>query len=153
MGADYVRNGEYPSVALLYCVLVIGSVMTAGQRIGYQVLFGRRKLRILATLFCLEGAANVSLCLLLIRPFGLLGVAIGIALPAIVFQGLRSPSSYVEGWESRWQPIFAKWLLGRHLPRSHSRSCCIRFLPHGIVRHGRHSLSPGRRQLLCVQFR
>ena len=91
VGARYVETGGFGSVSLLFCLLLVGTVCAAGQRIGYQVLMGIRQLKTLSLLFATEGACNLLLSLILIRPYGLIGVAIGAMIPAVAFQSFLYP--------------------------------------------------------------
>ncbi len=98
-GADFFRlwigplseAAGYPPASALFPVLLIGSVITAGQRVGYQVLLGTRRPRLLACLFAGEALINLALSVVLIQPLGLFGVALGTAIPALVFQGVVQP--------------------------------------------------------------
>jgi O-antigen/teichoic acid export membrane protein len=91
VGVRYVEGGEQPSVALLFSLLTVGAVAAIGQKIGAQVFLGTRWLRPLAVLTACEAVCNVLLTIALIRPFGLLGVVLGYAAAAIIFQGVLRP--------------------------------------------------------------
>lgn len=91
VGAKYLDDSLYHSVPLLFRILLIGTVCAAMQGIGSKVLLGRRKIGGLAKLFICEGFLNLTISLLLIHQYGLLGVALGTMLPAIVFQGILHP--------------------------------------------------------------
>ncbi len=104
------------SPATLFSILLVGSVVTAGQRVGYQVLLGTRRVKLLALLFGGEAAANVILSIALVQPLGLIGVAVGTLLPALVFQGLLQPAvigrllqiTWTDYWRAVWlRPIVA----------------------------------------------
>lgn len=91
LGEAVARPQGYPTIALLFWFLLLGSMVTAGQRIGYQVLMGTRRLRPLAALFALEAVSNIVLSVALVRPLGLMGVAVGTLVPAILCQGVLQP--------------------------------------------------------------
>lgn len=86
-----VEPGKHPSIAKLFRLLVLGSICTSGQRVGYQVLMGIRQIKLMATLFAAEGISNLVLSVCLIRWLGLEGVALGAMIPAVFFQGLLYP--------------------------------------------------------------
>ena len=65
-------------------------MIAVAQRIGYQVLLGIRRVKLLALLFAAEGVSNLLISLALVRSYGLVGVAAGTLIPAILFQGLLS---------------------------------------------------------------
>ena len=66
-------------------------MIAVAQRIGYQVLLGVRRVKLLALLFAAEGVSNLLISLALVRSYGLVGVAAGTLIPAILFQGLLQP--------------------------------------------------------------
>jgi O-antigen/teichoic acid export membrane protein len=91
IGSAYSEPAGYPSVSHLFYLLVAGSMVSVGQRIGYQVLLGMRRIGLLAALFAFEGICNLILSIILVRRFGLVGVALGTLLPAIAIQGFIQP--------------------------------------------------------------
>jgi O-antigen/teichoic acid export membrane protein len=91
LGPAYAEPAGYPSVTVLFHLLVLGSVISVAQRIGYQVLLGTRRIQLLATLFVAEAVSNVVVSVVLVREYGLIGIAIGTLVPAVVYQGLLQP--------------------------------------------------------------
>lgn len=91
VGDEYLNNRVYHSVPLLYRLLLVGAVCTAAQRVGSKILLGRRQTRGLARLFICEGVLNLVISVALIGQYGLLGVAIGTVVPAVLCQGLMHP--------------------------------------------------------------
>lgn len=81
----------YGSSANLYRTLVIGSIFFASQRVGYQVLMGMRLQKQLCYLVVGEALMNLTISIGLIRPLGLIGVALGTTIPAVIFQGALVP--------------------------------------------------------------
>ena len=69
-------------------------MVAVAQRIGYQVLLGTRKVKLLALLFAAEGVSNLVISLALVRSYGLVGVAMGTLIPAVIFQGFFSRYSF-----------------------------------------------------------
>jgi O-antigen/teichoic acid export membrane protein/glycosyltransferase involved in cell wall biosynthesis len=92
VGRSYAEPAGYPSVASLFYLLVLGSMVAVAQRIGYQVLLGTRRVKLLALLFAVEGVCNLVISLALVRSYGLIGVALGTLIPAILFQGVLQPA-------------------------------------------------------------
>ena len=88
---SYAEPTGYPSVATIFYLLLVGSMIAVAQRIGYQVLLGVRRVKSLALLFAAEGVSNLLISLALVRSYGLLGVAPGTLIPAILFQGVLQP--------------------------------------------------------------
>ena len=91
VGDSYVLSDTYHSVPLLFQVLLIGAVCTAAQGIGSKILLGRRNIQALACLLVAEGVTNLVISVSLIHTFGLLGVAIGTTVPAIILRGIVQP--------------------------------------------------------------
>ena len=91
LGLSFAEPAGFPSVAGLFYLLAFGSIVAVAQRIGYQVLLGRRQVGVLAALFAAEGATNLILSIILIRRYGVVGVAVGTLVPALLFQGVLQP--------------------------------------------------------------
>jgi O-antigen/teichoic acid export membrane protein len=91
VGPRLVEGGEYTSVAVLFWVLLGTVIVGTGQYIGVQILMATRRLRVLTVLQLTEAVANLLLTVCLIGPLGLLGVAWGMLLPAILCLGVLHP--------------------------------------------------------------
>jgi len=76
VGARYVAT-SYP----VLLVLVIPSTLMLAQSASGRVLFGMGKHKTLAVVSLVEGGANLFLSILLVRRFGILGDAVGTAIP------------------------------------------------------------------------
>lgn len=76
VGARYV-TASYPVMLTLLIPFAFGMAQGASPRI----LFGMARHRSLAWVTAMEGIANLVLSILLIRPFGLIGDALGTAIP------------------------------------------------------------------------
>jgi O-antigen/teichoic acid export membrane protein len=76
VGARYVAT-SYP----VLLVLVIPSTLILAQSASGRVLFGMAKHKTLAVVTLLEGSANLFLSIFLVRRFGILGDAVGTAIP------------------------------------------------------------------------
>lgn len=64
--------------------LMVGSIVTTIQITSKSLLYGLSKHRMYAITVIFEGIANLVLSLILVRRFGLLGVAMGTTIPALV---------------------------------------------------------------------
>ena len=91
LGARYAEPVGYPSVATLFYLLMLGSIVSVTQRIGYQVLVGIRKVRLLAGLCAIEGISNLLMSIVLVHKYGLVGIALGTLIPAVICHGLLQP--------------------------------------------------------------
>lgn len=88
---SYAEPEDYPSIASIFYILIVASMISVAQRVGYQVLLGTRRVKLLALLFAAEGVCNLLITLVLVPGYGLVGVALGTLIPAILFQGLLQP--------------------------------------------------------------
>ena len=76
VGSPYVAT-SYP----VLLILVIPYTLMLAQSASSRILFGMAKHKTLAKVILLEGAANLILSIFLVRPFGILGDAVGTAIP------------------------------------------------------------------------
>lgn len=76
VGRRYIAT-SYP----IMLVLLIPTTLMLAQSASGRVLFGMAKHKTLAIVTLLEGGANVFLSILLVRRFGILGDAVGTAIP------------------------------------------------------------------------
>jgi O-antigen/teichoic acid export membrane protein len=91
VGSSYAEPADYPSIATIFYILIVASMISVAQRVGYQVLLGTRQVKLLALLFAAEGVSNLVISLALVRGYGLVGIALGTLIPAILFEGLLQP--------------------------------------------------------------
>ncbi len=76
----------YEETHLLLVVLLTAQILATPMRVLRGVLFGMGKVEVPAVLYFIEALANIGLTLILIKPFGLLGVALGTAIPVFVVE-------------------------------------------------------------------
>ena len=91
VGNEYVDGNAYPSVAVIYQILLIGLVFRMSPEIGSQVLLATLNVRLLTITYLIDALGNVLFGVLLVRYFGLLGVAIASLLSAICFRAFTIP--------------------------------------------------------------
>ena len=91
VGDAYLNSMTFHPVPFLFRILMIGAVFTAAQRIGSKVLLGRRRTKGMAWLTLGEASLNLGISVSLIGRYGLLGVAIGTVIPAVLCQGVLLP--------------------------------------------------------------
>lgn len=77
---------SYLDSHLLLLVLLGAQIIATPVRVLRGVLFGLGHLRIPGLLYFVEAIVNLALSLLLVKPLGLLGVALGTAIPIVVFE-------------------------------------------------------------------
>lgn len=78
----------YPVLLVLAAAYMVGQSQTT----CVSMLGGFGKQGLLAALALAEGIANVALGIILVRNFGMVGVAVAIAVPMIIFQGIIQPT-------------------------------------------------------------
>ncbi|MGH9352046.1 MAG: oligosaccharide flippase family protein [Terriglobia bacterium] len=76
MGARYVSSSY-----LILVILLVPSVLWYSQGASTQMLYGMNRHKWLAKIRLADAFASLALCLVLVRPMGITGVAIGLAIP------------------------------------------------------------------------
>jgi O-antigen/teichoic acid export membrane protein len=74
---------RYVSSYVILLILLIPSTLYTAQTTSNRILFGMSQHRSLAVIVLIEGAANVMLSVVLVRPLGIVGDAIGTAIPLL----------------------------------------------------------------------
>jgi len=74
---------RYLSSYIILLILLIPSTLYTAQTTSNRILFGMSQHRSLAIIVLIEGVANVILSVALVRPWGIVGDAIGTAIPLL----------------------------------------------------------------------
>jgi O-antigen/teichoic acid export membrane protein len=82
---------EYLDVYPVLVLLVLGTTFALWQTISINLLFGISKHKIIAVLNTIEGVANLLLSILLVRYYGLIGVALGTFIPMALLKLIVQP--------------------------------------------------------------
>ncbi len=95
IGQDFLRRwmGE-PFVEPSYPVLAtlgLSQVLAIAQQPSVAILKGIGRVRVLALLYAAEAIVNVILSIALVRSYGLVGIAIGTAIPLVDSNGILIP--------------------------------------------------------------
>lgn len=85
VGQEY--SGAYP----ILIVLVIPIVLACIQNPSFQLLFGISKHKFYTASNAIEGIANLILSLILVKKYGLIGVALGTAIPMLIIKLFVQP--------------------------------------------------------------
>lgn len=80
VGPEFV-GGSFPALAVLSATLTLGVL----QSVASRFLYGLGRLRLFARFALLEAVVNVALTAILIGPFGVVGVAVAVAVPNVAF--------------------------------------------------------------------
>ncbi|MBI5742126.1 MAG: oligosaccharide flippase family protein [Nitrospirae bacterium] len=86
MGSKYSSSS-----APVLIILIISQLFELPQLISYSVLFGLSKHKKLSYASLISAIVNFLLSIILVRKFGLIGVALGTAIPQIVLYGIFVP--------------------------------------------------------------
>lgn len=92
MGEKYLSGSPYPSSGDILLLLALAHFCFNSSTVSRQILFGQRKNNVLALVAVLEALVNLGLKLLLIGPYGNLGVAVGTLIPMFLFSGIVIPT-------------------------------------------------------------
>jgi O-antigen/teichoic acid export membrane protein len=106
IGEEYVTGDLYYRTDIVLYLLVSGLYFRTLQSMAWQVLLGSRQLAFLTRVNIAEAAANLGLSVLLVRSYGLAGVAVGTAIPMWIFYGAVMPIYMVRKYEIRWTRYF-----------------------------------------------
>jgi O-antigen/teichoic acid export membrane protein len=86
----------YESSSLILVILTAGTLANLLEMPVDTVLRGLGKHKLVARFTIMQGVANLALSLALIKPLGLIGVAVGTAAPMIVFTAFAYPVYFRE---------------------------------------------------------
>lgn len=82
MGPDLAWSSQ------LLLILALGEVLPMSQWVAYSIILGKYRHRELACVSIVENMLAIPLALMLIGPYGLIGVCIAFAIPGAIFRGL-----------------------------------------------------------------
>jgi O-antigen/teichoic acid export membrane protein len=116
-GAQYAE-WCYPAVAVLSATLTIG----VAQSVAARILYGMGNLHLFARLALVEAGANLALSLALVGPFGLVGVAVAVAAPNVLF------CLFVIGYACRTLNVG----VGRYLLAAWAKPLCAACVPAAV---------------------
>jgi O-antigen/teichoic acid export membrane protein len=106
LGGEQYAEWCFPAMAVLSATLTIG----VAQSVASRILYGMGKLRLFARLALLEAVVNLGLSLALVGPMGLVGVAVAVAVPNVLFcLFVITYACYTLGVGAR-DYLFASWL-------------------------------------------
>jgi len=79
----WVGDDFTPSVKILYTLIISGTIYFP-QMIANSVLFGISRHKIALYILAVEAVSNIGLSLLLVKSYGIWGVALGTAIPQVI---------------------------------------------------------------------
>ena len=91
LGERYLRENPYPSLALLLQLLLLSVVTNYTSNVAAQLLMGAGHIRPFSLLLLIGSALNLSLSVLLVGPYGLVGIAIATVIASVVIDLIAIP--------------------------------------------------------------
>lgn len=91
IGEKYLSGAPFHSVAFLFQVLLISTATTYSSSIAGQILMGAGRVRSVATALILGSMISLTFSLILIRPYGLAGVAASFVIASAVVDLIAIP--------------------------------------------------------------
>ncbi|MEO2046803.1 MAG: oligosaccharide flippase family protein [Pirellulales bacterium] len=98
VGERYLLGDEFASVAVVFHILLAAMVARLIPAVGVQILLAIRRVKLLAIISIVEAGVNVAISIVLAYRYGLVGVALGTLISALLFRTVVVP-----------------WLVGREL--------------------------------------
>jgi O-antigen/teichoic acid export membrane protein len=83
-------GSQYASAATLLTILTVPTFLSLPQSTASSLLFGISRHKGAVVISLLNAGFNLALSLLWVKPFGLTGVALGTAIPLVLFGGLTT---------------------------------------------------------------
>ena len=91
IGEKYLSGTPFLSVAIIFQILLISTVTCFSSTIAQQIIIGTGRVRVSATLLIIGSIINLSFSLILIRPYGLAGVAAATVIASVVIDLIAMP--------------------------------------------------------------
>jgi O-antigen/teichoic acid export membrane protein len=91
IGDRYLGHGQFQSVALLFQILLISSASGFAFSVAQQILIGAGRVRTVAITLLSASAMNLALSLVLVRHYGLAGVAAATVTASIAIDMVALP--------------------------------------------------------------
>ena len=91
VGDMYVSGAQFHSVALIFQILLISTFTTYVSSIAGQILIGAGRVRTVALALICGSVLNLTFSLILIRPFGLVGIAAATVIASVIIDLIAIP--------------------------------------------------------------
>lgn len=106
VGGPQYAEWCFPAMAVLSATLTIG----VAQSVASRILYGMGKLTLFARLALVEAVVNLGLSLALVEPLGIVGVAIAVAVPNVLFCLFAITYACRTLNVGAWRYLFTSWL-------------------------------------------
>jgi len=91
IGRSYLSDSPFQSVALLFQILLLSTITSFSTSIAQQILIGAGRVRQVSLALILGSAINLIFSLILIRRYGLAGIAIATVIASVVIDLIAMP--------------------------------------------------------------
>lgn len=91
IGEKYLSGVPFQSVAVIFQILLISTVTCFSSSVAQQIIMGTGRVRLVSTLLIIGSVINLSFSLILIRPFGLAGVAMATVIASLAIDMIAMP--------------------------------------------------------------
>ncbi len=91
VGEKYVSGVQFHSVALVFQILIISTFTTYISSVAGQILIGAGRVQIIAKALICGSILNLSFSLILIRPYGLAGIAAATVIASVLIDLIAIP--------------------------------------------------------------
>lgn len=102
---------EYKESAVILAILIFPQFFSTGAKVGGSLLVGRAKIGPLAVAAICNGVCNLVLSVLLVRYFGIMGVAVGTLVPLTVMDAIWLPLYVSRVFNIKARSIYLKSML------------------------------------------
>ncbi|MDX8388392.1 MAG: lipopolysaccharide biosynthesis protein [Ghiorsea sp.] len=86
-----VWMGHYPQSVEITFILMTGFLIASSQSLSFSLLYGRAKHFPVVVISIVDALANLGLSIWLVQDYGIIGVAVGTAIPFIITYGIVFP--------------------------------------------------------------
>ncbi|MSN27149.1 MAG: oligosaccharide flippase family protein [Geobacter sp.] len=91
IGEKYLSGVPFQSVAVIFQILLISTVTCFSSSVAQQIIMGTGRVRLVSTLLIIGSVINLSFSVILIRPYGLAGVAVATVIASVLIDMIAMP--------------------------------------------------------------
>jgi len=106
MGDRFISGENFPPSSLILSILTVAALFRLGMSCGKQICFGIREIKFLALLTFCEAFCNIILSIILVKPYGLIGVALGTLIPIVIAYGIVEPLYVLKKLHLQWNQFY-----------------------------------------------
>jgi O-antigen/teichoic acid export membrane protein len=115
LGADFIRLWMGPRFAgpsgIVLTILVLGVFVSCSEFTASHMLIGLSKHKLNVSYTIAESALNLAFSLVLVREYGIFGVAAGTAIANFIIRGLFYPHAFLKAFGVSWHEYLSQSVL------------------------------------------